>query len=201
MMSVVPRDLLEERSTRSTCEAGLFVQVPRWLISQHQGWLIDQRTGDCHPLLLAAGQRPVDGAPQPVAQSDLGEDAGAAPAGRGTADPVELEGEAHILLDVERGYEIEELVYEPEVRARRKSAALRSSCIEVTIRPPIATSPLSARSIPLTIFSRVDLPEPLRPTIATTSPAPMLASTWSSTRCTPVPSLKLRQSWRMTIKG
>jgi FKBP-type peptidyl-prolyl cis-trans isomerase len=100
---------------------GLFVQISRGLIGEQYGRLVRERTGDRDPLLFAAGQA-VDGAVESVAEADLGENGSAAPSGRGTADPVELEGEAHILLDVERGYEIEELVHEAEMSASKQRA-------------------------------------------------------------------------------
>src|ERR1700692_2610044 len=51
--------------------------------------------------------------------------------------------------------------------------------------------------MPLMRLSSVDLPEPLRPMMATISPAATCAVTPSSTRCTRAPSRKLRDRSRM----
>jgi FKBP-type peptidyl-prolyl cis-trans isomerase len=97
------------------------VQISRRLVGEQYAWFVRQRTRNRHPLLFTAGQ-PVDRAVQPVAEPDFGENGGTALSGRGTPDPIELEGEAHILLDIERGDEIEELVYEPEMSASEERA-------------------------------------------------------------------------------
>jgi hypothetical protein len=76
---------------------------------------------DRHSLLLAAGE-PIDGAVQPIAESDLAENRGAALAGGGPAYPVQLQREADVLLDVKGRDEIEELIDEPEVRAPEERA-------------------------------------------------------------------------------
>ena len=56
------------------------------------------------------------------------------------------------------------------------------SASELTSQPASSIRPASGWSIPLTRFSRVDLPEPLRPVIATDSPLSTSSSAPSSTR-------------------
>ena len=68
---VVPRRFLEPAEDRVDLVAGLRVELAGRLVGQDQDRLLDQRPGDRHALLLAAGElvRPVV---EPVSQADLG---------------------------------------------------------------------------------------------------------------------------------
>ena len=70
--SVVPRRLLEAAEDRVDLVAGLGVELAGRLVGQDQDRLLDQRPGDRHPLLLAAGEL-IGAVIEAIAQADLGQ--------------------------------------------------------------------------------------------------------------------------------
>ena len=63
-----------------------------------------------------------------------------------------------------------------------RAALAAETGAEIAYTPANLADPASARSVPASRPSRVDLPEPLGPSTATRSPGPMLSST-SNCRC------------------
>ncbi|MDB6041789.1 MAG: hypothetical protein JWM63_340 [Gammaproteobacteria bacterium] len=80
-----------------------------------------QGTRDRHALLLTAGQL-VYGAVKSVTKTYFSEHGGTAPTRVGTSHPVQLEHETHVLLNIERWDEVEELIDESDVRAPEQCA-------------------------------------------------------------------------------
>ncbi len=81
-------------------------------------------------------------------------------------------------------------------RRRRVRAASFSEAVE---RPSINTSPLVGKSMAPARFSRVDLPQPLRPARAINSPgAPSSETSWSA--CTAAPSVKYSLLTRSSLR-
>jgi len=97
------------------------VEIPRWLIREQQGWLMHERACKRDALLLAARQR-VHGTVKTVAETDFREHRDAALASLCAAHAVELERESDVLLDVQRGEQVEELIDEADACAAQQSA-------------------------------------------------------------------------------
>jgi ATPase subunit of ABC transporter with duplicated ATPase domains len=73
--------------------------------------------------------------------------------------------------------DMEAKTWRPSGTSEQPSATMRSAPSRETSAPSSWTLPARARTRPLTVLSRVVLPAPLAPTMATTSPA----LTWSET--------------------
>ena len=86
-----------------------------------QGWLMHERACKRDALLLAARQR-VHGTVKTVAETDFREHRDAALASLCAAHAVELERESDVLLDVQRGEQVEELIDEADACAAQQSA-------------------------------------------------------------------------------
>ena len=100
---------------------------------------------------------------------------------RGPVEPaLELDRQQQVLLDRERRDQVEELEHEAEVLAPQQRA-LPPRTAPRPRGPARAREPASARSMPLIRLSRVDLPEPLRPSTTTNSPRATVRSTPSNT--------------------
>jgi len=97
------------------------VEVPRRLICEQQGWLMHERACYRDALLLAARQG-VHGTVKTVAETDFREHCSTALPSLCPADAVELERESDILLDIQRGKQIEELIDETDACAAKQSA-------------------------------------------------------------------------------
>jgi len=97
------------------------VQIPRWLICEQQSWLMHERACNRDALLLAARQG-VHGTVKTVAQTNFREHRNTALPSVCAADPVELERESDVLLDIQCGKQIEELIDEANVCAAKQSA-------------------------------------------------------------------------------
>ena len=92
------------------------------------------------------------------------------PAAPGAA--VQLQRQEHVLQHREGGDEVEELEDEADVLAAKERALLLGEGGQVDA-VDLAPRPRVGRSMPLIRLSRVDLPEPLRPSMTTNSPRPM----------------------------
>jgi hypothetical protein len=175
------------------------IQITGRLICQEKPGRIDQRSCNGHTLLFSTGKltgqmmeprlrsHALEQITSPAFQIELH------PA------PIGKKREHHILQGVERGHQIEQLKDKSNF-SRRKSARaspfkLPVSTPSMTMRPDVGLSNVPMR------LSRVDVPDPEGPTMATNSPREMERETPSSARTTvPSPYSLVRASvW--TIKS
>ena len=138
-------------------DPGQRVERAERLVQQEQAGLADQGPGQRRPLGLATGQRQRPGA-GPFGQADLLQ----RPAGRRARRPGRA-ARGHVGQHPAPGQQ-------PRLLERD-----RDRC------PARSTSPVTSRSRPASARSRVDLPVPLTPSMATNSPGAMSRSTPSST--------------------
>ena len=144
-----------------------------WAHRRGSARAVHQRARDRHALLLAAGEL-VHRAVRHAAKPEFGErGCGCAPRPlvrvRHSTRAPGARSPGHKRRD-----EVEELVDEAYARAPVQRAGRLCECGHV--RAVDRTEPAPGRSMPLMRFSSVDLPEPLRPVTATTSPGQSSAS-------------------------
>ena len=176
------------RSRRSTSAPASTSRLPVGSSASRTAGVVDERPRDREALLLAAGElggKRVRDGPQPepvdeLAAAPLGVRVGAAHAPR----------EQHVRL----ARSARAAGGRTGTRSRRGGAAACSASAPrrpSTRSPPSSISPASARSSPPSRCSSVDLPEPERPSTATTSPAATSRSAPSRMRRAARPSPKL----------
>ena len=150
------------------------VQVAGRLVGQQQAGLVGQRAGQRDPLLLAAGQPGRRGARLVGMPSSASSSSRRFLACRGVA-PASSAGSSTLSATVMLRQQVEELEDEPDVPAAQdRPAGLDKPS---TRCPRSQISPLVAGSSPPSTCSRVDLPEPDGPMIATNSPSATSRST------------------------
>ena len=153
--------------------AGEGVERTRGLVGEDDRRLGHEGTGHGDALLLAAGELsgPVR---RPFGEPDAIE--GRVGELEGVVAAVEEQREGDVLARAQQREEVEELEDEPDASAAHVRQRLFVQ-IRRAPRPSMATAPASGRSRPPTRCSRVDLPEPDGPMIATNSPAAIDRST------------------------
>ena len=156
------------------------VEVAGRLVAEDEAGPIDERSGDRHALLLAAGElvRAVPGAVGQADEIERSQRRGPAP---GAAVPGVVGGEGDVLGGRERRHEVVGLEHEPELAGadarcgRRRRAASRRDRRSPGWAPGVP-SRSGWWSSPRTCI-RVLLPDPEGPMIATISPASIVTST------------------------
>ena len=150
------------------------VEVARRLVGQQQRRVADDGAGDRDPLAFAAGEL-VRAVAVPVCEADAVERAPCPPAALRAGDA----GVEQAVRDVvHRGHavgEVELLEHEPDpVRPQRRQCPV----VEVVDVEAVdaGDAEVGRSSVPM-MFSSVDLPEPLGPTMATSSPAAIVSET------------------------
>jgi len=111
----------EREQHRKHLPCCFLVEIARWLICEQQAWLMHERACYRDALLLAARQG-VHRSMKTVAETDFREHRDTALTSLCAADAVELEREPDVLLDVERGKQIEELIDEADACTAKQSA-------------------------------------------------------------------------------
>ena len=152
------------------------VEVGGGLVGEQDGWVVGQRPGDRHPLLLAAGQvaRLVLDA---VGQPDLVEQLQGACPGRPRSDAGASQRHLHVLGRAEAREEIERL--EDDADLSTPVLGERAPLSPTTSVSPIVTEPEDGVRIPARTESSVVLPQPLAPSSSTSSPPFVSSWKWS----------------------
>ena len=178
-MIVMPRSSLSRVKSCHDVLRRLRVERAGRLVGQDQTRVVDERTRDRDPLLLAARElaRVVVGARRAIPTTSSAASRGGAPPRFGDA------GVHHRQLDVLERRRARQQVVGLEDEAEAAAADVRQlvgrEMRDVApfeeVRPPT-----SARSSSPAMCMNVDLPEPEGPITATNSPLPIVRSTWSS---------------------
>ena len=165
---VAPRVLEAAERAASACWLGRSTPGRR-LVEEEQLRLAGERAGDQHPLLLAAGQSEVTPVATPVGQADHLEgvvDGG--PVGARERPEPAAAGQPAGGDDLpDRG----RARRRPRWRAAARSRSATTRRKSLSGVPKSATDPEASGSRPVSARTSVDLPEPLAPIRATSSPA------------------------------